>query len=848
MLKRFTQYWWAPIGLVVLTPLYYLLPWARWPTASLAVGVPFLLLYTVVLPGWVLCGWLAPRRTDFLDRAAAASIFGFSFLFGVTLICVATGASLRLFAKLYPVVVGVVTIAGFVVGRPTGAIVEIPWKSGDRTPILLFGAFLLIVFVFVMRAGMPIHFFKDSLDHVAYVSETAQLQEAFPTTAFYLDPGSNGEDIRKGFLHVFYGYGVAYLGVGTLPFLNVINAILTVVLLLVVYSSSLLLFRDRRVAILSAVIFVIAVDGGLRSSLIRQSFYPHRFAVVFFFYVVVHGLRYLRHPRRRELILAAIFAFAACAAHVLFAVLIAFAGLSILVWTFCFPGNTMKAHVIRVLKIGGAVAAGMLPVCLFRYVTDFPEPNDLHAEVQGVVFITRNLFIADPIQVWQWFGPIGLVSILTIVPLWRRREQYAALGYVFASLLTLVAVLFNPLLLPPLRNAITYLIARLNHMCFFYFITAYFVVAYLSSADARKGFGRFGRLVAVLMAISLLAGVWDAVDHSSLSARHLRKERLNSYLLWDDELKIIASDLPPHSVIASDPMTSYSITAFTTDYTLCTFDQHAPPNDLRLAERIQDARAILSPEVSMQRTVELLGKHRVTHVVLNNRFPPELNLDYWAMDRSIFPWTREKFAAHPELFRTLHEAEDFVILAWNGERSTADTVHARPSVLDTLPPGFTAVGEAAGAAILEGFALERDIVARGDEMGARFVWSGEGHYDLANWVVAVRFDHTDPGLPFGGRVAPKVVRKIKENLRGGRYRFREQHKIRSGFLSPDTWEPGDLVIDGTTIRVPTDLVTGDYRVSVKLLKIEHQPTYRFLDLFSDNDIYQGIAITRVTIE
>ena len=72
--------------------------------------------------------------------------------------------------------------------------------------------------------------------------------------------------------------------------------------------------------------------------------------------------------------------------------------------------------------------------------------------------------------------------------------------------------------------------------------------------------------------------------------------------------------------------------------------------------------------------------------------------------------------------------------------------------------------------------------------------------------------------------------------------------LRSGFLSPDTWLPGDLVLDATRVKVPRDLVPGEYNVAVKLMKFEHQPTYWIKDLFVDEDTYQGITIARIHIE
>ncbi|MCI0479556.1 hypothetical protein L0Y59_03345, partial [Candidatus Uhrbacteria bacterium] len=98
-----------------------------------------------------------------------------------------------------------------------------------------------------------------------------------------------------------------------------------------------------------------------------------------------------------------------------------------------------------------------------------------------------------------------------------------------------------------------------------------------------------------------------------------------------------------------------------------------------------------------------------------------------------------------------------------------------------------------------------------------------------------------------GKPFPKIARKIKEKLTGRSYRFSEFHKIRSGFLSPDSWPAGKIVLDETVVPVPPNAAPGEYIVTVKLLTMQHQPTYRLADFFSDGDVYAGTVIARVTI-
>ena len=132
------------------------------------------------------------------------------------------------------------------------------------------------------------------------------------------------------------------------------------------------------------------------------------------------------------------------------------------------------------------------------------------------------------------------------------------------------------------------------------------------------------------------------------------------------------------------------------------------------------------------------------------------------------------------------------------------------------------------------------------EMGV--VWKAIGGYPLDNYVLVSRFDRVDISTTFGGALFPKVARKLAERRSGVRYRFRHEHKPHNGLLSPDTWPRDGLIVDRYAVRIPDDVAPGDYRVMVKLMAVPNQTNYALRDFFFDDDIYQGVEITRITIE
>ena len=897
---------WAALLSVALTPFYYFLPWDGIPAARAVFGIPFVFLYAVFLPGFLLAPRIGLRGSDVLEKITTASLAGLAGFMAVAFIWALTGLPLGLMRLALPVLI--VLLAGWALARRRAPIERKatvnenppanagmapsddpprPLERGEKILLAVFSIVLVLVIALVLRAGVPLVFTSDTLDHVAYVAEIAETQELFPTTSFYIDPGSNGADLRKGLLHVFYGFSAAYLHMEALAVLTAMNALLAVLLLLSVYTSGWMLFGSRAVAVLSSVLFLIALDEGLRGTAMRQSFFSHRFGIAFFLVALAYGLRYMEKPKRvasspaaqrpaaqppaaqspatpsptepsaaapsrgllfpAALLPVALFSFAAIAVHIFFGVILVFAGLTILAWRFCFPRDDTGNHFSRVFPLGLAVAAGVLPFGLYRYLTAFPEANDLHKEIQGVVFLTNNLYIADPYEVFRWFGPVGLFSLVAVPALWKHRKKHAGLGYVFASYFSLIAIVFNPVLLPPVRSAMTYLIARLNVIVPFYFAAAYYLVAFFARENRELRMKPAAQVLTVLLAGALVFHIIPVFGTNGFSRSTVATDQNNSYLRWQDALEAVDKVLPGGSVIASDPLTSYSITAFTRHHTVCTFDQHAPPNDVLLEERMQAARDILSPYVPMDRTTELLADHQATHVIVNDRFPGNVRLEYWSMNHEMYPAIRGKFDSHPGAFERVYEKEGFVVFQWKGRTIASDSSFSTPFLVDRLPAAFDPLGLQAGEAILEGFYLGDDRLDAGEAVELKLAWSGRDKYPFRNYVVAIRFDHIDPGLPLGGKPFPKIARKIKEKITGRSYRFSEYHKIRSGFLSPDSWPGGKLVLDETSVRVPPAAAPGEYRVTVKLLTLQHQATYRLKDFVSDEDVYSGIPIARVTI-
>ncbi|MEE9270364.1 MAG: hypothetical protein V3V49_08880 [Candidatus Krumholzibacteria bacterium] len=836
----------AAIAVTLLTTAYFAVPWRDAGPAAQFAGVPLLLLFIVMLPGYALRGFLAPRVSDTLETVAGSFLAGLSFFLIVAFVAAVAGMPLAVFEKILPLpVLGLAVLGLWRAGRAQ-SVESGPHHETGRRWSVIFSLALVTVFILVLRAGAPADDTKDTLDHVGYINEIAETGQAFPKTAFYYEDDANGRDIRKGLLHFFYGYVSHFLGIAPLRVLDIMGAVFAVILMLAVYSLALGFFGDSRVAVISALLFVLTPKGGLADPAIRLAFYPNRFGLAFLFYFLIHAMDFIDRKNTRDLRGAAFFAFGAGAVHIFFTVAIVCAGVVIKVWKICFPQHSWREHLRRVATLGIVVVASLIPYAVYRYITASPQANDLHTDVQGVLFITDRLFIGDPIRLARWFGPVGLLTFLAVVPLWRQRGEFVGLGYLAASLLTVPLVLLNPLLFPILHGIMTYLASRLMVLSPFYVLTAFFLVRVFDrrSSTAPVGVSRYILAGLLLGAIAVQLG--PLFGTNAFSRARVESERARSYLRWQDGLDFLAG-MPGRAVIAADPLTSYSIPAFTPHYVACTLDQHAPPNDLRLEERIRAVRDVLSPFVPMRRTLELADKHGITHVILNEGASRRMLVHYWSMDPAVLAAARDKFERYPQLFDVVYDTNGFVVFRRTDEVAATEEVPDNPYRLASVPEGFRQIRRQAGEATLEAFRMDRSEFASGESIDIHFVWSTGRRHQLDNYVVAVRFDHLNTGLPFGGRPLPKIARKLKERITGRLYRFRVEHKMVGGLLGPDTWSPGELILDESVAVIPTDVAPGQYAISVKLLAVANHPNYRLRDLFFDDDVYQGIPVGRISI-
>jgi len=358
----------------------------------------------------------------------------------------------------------------------------------------------------------------------------------------------------------------------------------------------------------------------------------------------------------------------------------------------------------------------------------------------------------------------------------------------------------------------------------------------------------------------------------------LRKdEAARSPAPWRDVLVFLGED-PRTRVLASDPVTSYSIPAFTGHQVMAYYDQHSSPNDPRGLTRILDARSVFSPFVDLRKTIEILRAYGVDAVVVNGRFDRPPATDYWSMTPELYDSSLAKFRARPDLFRPMFDASkawvfELTDAARHGPLPDSSVAVFRPwrrvllrreaPVIDVDPGPIREHPMRDGDFLLYGTGLSKPgapRVAAGfggksefaplDTLEVLTAWGLADSVAMppGGYAIYVRLDaHAMPRGPLYADAWDKPYRKVLEKVSGKRWRMRSAHRLLDGMYGPDEWQPVDRVIDRTQIVIPANLAPGTYDLGIALVRTPHYPNTRLSDYLHDHDEFSGSVVGQVTI-
>ena len=848
-----------PVTVAVLTAIYILFFFIRGQ-----VPAGFLLLfdfaYLVFLPGLLMSRLLQGRIAP-VTEAVFSLVLGTALFYVLLLVFSVTGWPTRLAGIIIPALTVAMTAAGTVRDRRrSGAPIE-----ADHAPVRpdgwVIGLLILMIFcvAIILSVGDPLLYTGDSQDHIAYIKAAARSGSVIPEDFLYRDGGSLTRDIRKGFGHSMWGALSALRGntdiVSVWKYISLVGSLS---ILAALFSAGILMFGSPAAGLTAALLFVLFYHGGLKGYQLITIAYGFPFGKIF--YIPFLSLLMLSAGRkgRTVMFLLALSAFTAVATHIGHLILIIFiisvAGLR----TLTLPGE--KDRIPKFM--GSAVipafwaAIACAPYLLIRFLGDYSPNNVIHQEITGLLHFGRSMTIVSPLVFFGSAGVLFAVAAIAAVFL-RLDRKNDAFGLLRWGTIGVLILTFNPFTVVPVMDRIAYLLFRLE-----FAVPSMLTVAFLIVTLTRRAAGitdRPGRWAALILtavsALLLLPHLLSTPSGSAYGGKALANARSRSCLEISDLIAEIERATPPGSIVASDPVTSYSIPAFTDRYVVCTYDQHSVPNDSTALQRILDCRDIFSPAVSINEAMTLLSKWNTEYIAVNGRLPASLHTMYWKTGAEAATAAATRFEAAGPAFEKIYEHDRVWLFRFNGKNAmTPDTIYEERAST-TFPAGRSFSPEEAlhlarsgtGSVSIGLAEISEANIKRGDTFGLRLEWVRTGEIEPGSYKVYVRFDTSFKRGPFYSSAYGKIYRKALEKMRGERYRFRHDHVPVGGIYPPDRWPLFEAIADSITIRVPGDVAPGEYTVSIRFSRSLRYPNYTLEDLLTDEDMFSGEPVGRITI-
>jgi hypothetical protein len=713
----------------------------------------------------------------------------------------------------------------------------------------------LLVAAHAARLGPVMSFSGDAPDHVGTLRRMLQGGELFPDDAFFRDAGRLGADPRKGLWHGVVALLARLADIDPFTAWRWLGALVAPMLVLNVAALGVLC-RGPTGAVLAAWLLPLVYGGGLAQSPIRHAGYASLLTDQLALAAATAALADLRRRSTATRLAAVALGFAAVAAHVFAAVHLG-VGLGALGLGMLLRDRRAGPELRRLAGTALAMGVACLPYLVVRALQSYAPGNVIHAEPQGLTFLTDRFYVVALGQLWASAGPAWALVPLAWPWLWTRGRRETPVLFLLTSSLAVALVVYDPFVVPLLQPRLGYLLMRMLSLVPFAVVAAWLLAECAASLrapgpPARRGVA--GVLGAVALAL-LAPAARDAVQVLRAPDLLAAPERREAPGRWRAEFTWMERNLDARAVVLSDPATSYLVPMMTGRYVVTTADQHGSPNDTLALARILGARDALDPYGSWERLREVVRASGAGAIALNGRFDEPPRLQYWAPGPGWFAAARARFDSRPAAFPRLYDAGDFVVY---GIRTAALDGLAGPpwprpfvepwrrgGVEDVTPA--SAAATAAGMPVPLALGLAPGAAAPGAEVAGVIRWHAAASVPPGPYTTLVRFDRDRPRGFAPPAWFAKPARKLLEARRHERYRFSLQFPPAGGAYGADLWRPDEVVRDSFHFTVPADAAPGTYRVEVRLQREPRYANLRLSDWFFDRDSHSGTPVGRLVV-
>lgn len=789
-------------------------------------------------------------------------------------------------------------------------------RSLKAAVVLLFFTFVFVFFYGNAETGWN----TDAPDHLSFIRRAVDSGEIFPHDSFHKDGDGTAFDSRKGLWHPVMSLWMYQSGARPTYFWSMVPSFFAFFAMISFAFFASILLSSTFYAVL-AFVFLILFYRGESINWFTRLGYSRNIAQVVLWADISFLLLYYMRSDYRYLVYACALALIGVSFHAGFFLLFTtmLAGLLLYV-NFTGWGREWRKRFWLGLPFLAMAAA--IPLSI-RAAFTFSGYNYIHTHLQGMLMLPGQLVVVDPIEVISRNDLMFFIALpLAVYAFFSRisRKQCFMVGILFFVPVFLV---LNPVTCTLLEKWLGYMVYRLLYaapvMCLLA-ISLGSLIRVVFSKEARgtgekqarsvrravpgygngSGYLHRGRkntvwtgtakrgIALCVLILFILFPVRLGTRSLAIRARNIWLGAGNMEREYLEIAEKLESTLPNHSVVFSDPKTSYIISAHTDHFTVITLGQHCSPSDSTVVTRHKAVRDVLSPAVSVFESGHWLKLFGVDYILINSD-PDTEAFFYRPVQYGALSLTLEKLRSCGHIFKEIYSDGVFflfkveldspgsgnfiecdeplasVLPCKDDPDSTAEVSSGNTfgvAVVDVRneapveemenrsvrqKPEYSLVGgfeQVCGCGVmLENVKLSGKVFRPGDTLSGSFCWRAGMELPFKSpiaWTVRM-----DTDTPQGALFRPwysKQYRRIIERRNGVRYRFTRFGRLMSGCTYPDQWEKGSHVRQDFAFALPGDLAPGRYEVRLKVRKIPFLPNTTISDYLTDDDSFKGELI------
>jgi len=819
-------------------------------------------LYLIMLTGYLFSRIFLPGINS-LFRVLASFLFGFFALYFLLFISALFKFDCTYIKVAVPIINICLAIAINIKSSSTtrekkGIHEEIPQLQNkiNISQWMIIIATLSFVIAITLMSKDPFALTSDSNDHISYIRTISRTHQAFPQEFYYKEGELLTRDIRKSIYHSLWGSIEALTTRREVheiwPIISLYGSVFIAIALI---CSASLLFDEILIGTISVFLFVFLYHSSFKGYPLITIAHSYPFGQIFYLIFISTALRYLLDRKKEFLILALISLTVASWTHVSHLII----GLFILgcfsMFLMIYRDFTQKKLLIIKSFINLVLLSiGLnIPYLLMRYIRDYHPNNEIHTHMQGILYFSKSLYVINPIVFFEASGYLGITSLACIFLFTKDQKKEIPLRLLIHTLIAEYVLVFNPLWFPFLAKKLSYLLIRFEFSVPAMLLPSFLIFS-LISGHIRIRKNRVKLIAQWLLVLALVfASIFTISKKRAYSPKRLLAEKSSGALGMVDLFDFINNKLKENNVFASDPLTSYSIPAFTDQFVVCPFDQHSTPNDSTAFERIAECRLLYDPYSSIEEIINIMKKYQARYLVINGRIPQNIQTMFWKPNRKTALAAIERFKKNDSIFRLIYEADDLALFELsNGSHNVTQNKYpeAYPFIGNPVSCDETRklVNSGINGIFIKEVNFPSKTIKRGHNTEITITWVSTEKQPTKGYIAYLRFDSEFKKPPLYRKSFGKLYRKILEKLKGKRYRFRVDLQPLEGIYPPYVWPLNREIKDKHTVYIPTNIKSGRYKVSIKLDIKAQFPNYTLSDILSDEDKYSGEIVKEVFIE